>query len=35
MKVLNVNTIEVNGVKLSLEIEGKGPTVVFCTRHTE
>ena len=29
MKVVDMNTIEVNGIKLSLEIEGKGPTAVF------
>jgi pimeloyl-ACP methyl ester carboxylesterase len=29
MRGVSINTIEVNGVKLSLEIEGKGPTVVF------
>jgi pimeloyl-ACP methyl ester carboxylesterase len=29
MKVVDMNTIEVNGVKLSLEVEGKGPTVIF------
>jgi pimeloyl-ACP methyl ester carboxylesterase len=29
MKVLHMNTLEVNGAKLSLEMEGEGQTVVF------